>query len=431
MSPSFVVVRVFVCLVAFVAALGKASALPDHHWHWPPDPAGRVVAIDLGNTNSCVAGYDSGETTRTMFHHCIPSWVAFPDDDDGAVLVGEDAMNHAAVVNPGAAVSGFKRLLGKRFTRVFEREFAQSVKENLPYKVFEENAQVQVEVKTTKEDGGVRNVGVEQLTAAVLAKLKETAEAHLGHRVEAAVLTLPLAFSDYASRSAAVFAGRLAGLKAVSAVLSEPVAAAMAYGLSKSLRDEGNVVVLHVGGGTTEASVMTFVDGVYEALSSQYDPFFGGQDLDRRIVDHFVRHIRDKHGNDIADDSAALEKLRTACERAKKTLSHQDHAQVTVESLVDGVDLSEPLTRAEFEELNHDLFLKVVEMVDRVVSQAQVDTIDEVLLVGGSTMIPKVQELIRDYFGGTTKAVLHTRLKPDEVVTIGAAEYSKRPDVKM
>jgi heat shock protein 5 len=180
---------------------------------------------------------------------------------------------------------------------------------------------------------------------------------------------------------------------------------------------------------------MTFVDGVYEALSSQYDPFFGGQDFDRRIVDHFVQVVRDKYGKDIADDGAALEKLRMACERAKKTLSHQDHAQVAVESLVDGVDLSELLTRAEFEELNNDLFLKVVEMVDRVVSEAEVETIDEVLLVGGSTMIPKVRELIRDYFGGTkadyfggSKAVLRTRLKPDEVVTIGAAEYSKRRD---
>jgi len=224
-----------------------------------------------------------------------------------------------------------------------------------------------------------------------------------------------------------VYAGRLAGLKAVRVAFSEPVAAAIAYGLSKNLCDEGNVVVLHVGGGTAEANVMTFVDGVYEALSSQYDPFFGGQDFDRRIVDHFVQLIRDKHGKDIANDGIALSKLRIACELAKKTLSHQEHAQVSIERLVDGVDLSEPLTRAEFEEVNHDLFLKVVEMVDRVVSQAEVETIDEVLLIGGSTMIPKVRELIRDYFGGT-KAVLHSRLKPDEVVTIGAAEYSKRHD---
>ena len=388
-------------------------------------PAGaRVVAIDLGNTNSCVAGYESGETTQTMFHHCIPSWVAFADD--GAVLVGEDAMNHAAV-NPGAAVSGFKRLLGKRFTRVFEREFAQSVKESLPYKVVEENVEFHIEVKTTKDGAVVRNViGVELLTAMVLAKLKETAEANLGHRVEAAILILP---------RAAVLRRRVQVCGSVRRQACRPQgregcaqrACRGCHRLRPQLRDEGNVVMLHGGGGTAEASVLTFVGGVYQALSSQYDPFFGGQDFDRRVVEHFVQLVRNKHGKDIADDGAALEKLKTACERAKKTLSHQEHAQVSIEWLVDGVDLSEPLTRAEFEEVNHDLFLKVVEMVDRAVSQAEVETIDEVLLIGGSTMIPKVRELIRDYFGGT-KAVLHSRLKPDEVVTIGAAEYSKRHD---
>ncbi|XP_025800180.1 heat shock 70 kDa protein BIP3-like [Panicum hallii] len=209
-------------------------------------------------------------------------------------------------------------------------------------------------------------------------------------------------------------------------VLSEPTAAANAYGVDEHLRDEGNVVVLHVGVGTAEASVLTLVDGVYyEALGLENDPFFGGQDFDRRIMDHFVRLVRNKHGKDIGNDrAAALDKLRTACERAKKTLSHQDHARVTVESLVDGVDLAEPLTRAEFEELNHDLFLKVVELVDKVVSQAQVYymdsklVIDEVVLIGGSTMIPKVRELVREYFGGTNNKELNTR------ITVGAAQYS-------
>ncbi|KAG2639459.1 hypothetical protein PVAP13_2KG010900 [Panicum virgatum] len=301
-----------------------------------------------------------------MFQLCIPSWVAFADD--GAVLVGEDARNHAAV-NPQAAISGFKRLLGKRLTRVFEREFAERVKENLPYKI-DVDKDVWPHIQVTTSDGAVRLLGVEKLTAMVVAKLKETAEAYLGHRVEAAILTLPQAFSDYASRDAAFFAGRLAGLEAMR-VLSEPAAAANAYAVDEHLREEGNVVVLHVGGGTAEASVLTLVDGAYEALGLEYDPFFGGQDLDRRIVDHFVGLVRNKHGKDISNDGAAMDKLRTACERAKKTLSHQDDARVTVESLVDGVDLAEPLTRAEFEELNHDLFLKVVELVDKAVSQAR------------------------------------------------------------
>ncbi|KAG2631228.1 hypothetical protein PVAP13_2NG006902 [Panicum virgatum] len=362
--------------------------------------------------------------TQTMFQLCIPSWVAFADD--GAVLVGEDARNHAAV-NPQAAVSGFKRLLGKRLTRVLEREFGQRVKENLSYKI-DVDKDVWPHIQVTTSDGEVRLLGVEKLTAMVVAKLKETAEAYLGHRVEAAIFTLPLEFSDEASRGAAFFTGRLAGFEAMR-VLSEPTAAANAHGVDERLRDEGSVVVLHVGGGTAEASVLTLVDGAYEALGLEHDPFFGGQDFDRRITDHFVGLVRSKHGKDIGGDGAALDKLRTACERAKKTLSHQDHARVTVESLVDGVDLAEPLTRAEFEELNHDLFLKVVELVDKVVSQARdyyMDSklvIDEVVLIGGSTMIPKLRELVRDYFGGTKE--LSTRIKPDEVVTIGAVEYSK------
>jgi len=225
----------------------------------------------------------------------------------------------------------------------------------------------------------------------------ELAHGRISRRVRPTGLTLPQAFSDYA----AFFAGRLAGLEAMR-VLSEPAAAANAYAVDEHLREEGNVVVLHVGGGTAEASVLTLVDGAYEALGLEYDPFFGGQDLDRRIVDHFVGLVRNKHGKDISNDGAAMDKLRTACERAKKTLSHQDDARVTVESLVDGVDLAEPLTRAEFEELNHDLFLKVVELVDKAVSQARdyyMDSklvIDEVVLIGGSTMIPKVRELVRD-----------------------------------
>ncbi|XP_025800184.1 luminal-binding protein 5-like [Panicum hallii] len=185
-------VRALVWLLA-LAALGKAAALFDQEW--PSDPAmyppGRVIAVDLGNTNSCVAGYGSGQT-QTMFQLCIPSWVAFADD--GAVLVGEDARNHAAV-NPQATVSGFKRLLGKRLTRVFEREFAQRVKENLSYKVDVEK-DVWPHIQVTTSDGAVRLLGLEKLTAMVVAKLKETAEAYLGHRVNAAIFTLPLEFSN-------------------------------------------------------------------------------------------------------------------------------------------------------------------------------------------------------------------------------------------
>ncbi|RLN34004.1 hypothetical protein C2845_PM03G17920 [Panicum miliaceum] len=355
-------------------------------------PPGRVIiAVDLGNTNSCVAGYGSGQT-QTMFQLCIPSWVAFADD--GAVLLGEDARNHTAV-NPQAAVSGFKRLLGKR------------VKENLPYKIDVEK-DVWPHVQLTTTDGAVRLLGVENLTAMVVAKLKETAESYFGHRVEAAIFTLPLEFSDYASRDAAFFAGRLVGFEAMS-VLSEPTAAANAYGVDEHLCDEGNVVVLHGRGERPDAR--------------------GRRDFDRRATDHLVGLVRNKNGTDIGNDGAALDKLRTACERAKKTLSHQDHALVTVKSLVNGVDLAEPLTRAEFEELNHDLFLRVVELVDKAVSQAEayyMDSklvIDEVVLTGGS-----MHEDLGNSSGTTLagrRCSVCMRIKPDEVVTIGAVEYNK------
>ncbi|TVU40244.1 hypothetical protein EJB05_13697, partial [Eragrostis curvula] len=427
-DPIAVAIRAFVWLLVAVAASGllfstKASALLDNGRRLDPSAfsPGRVVAIDLGNTNSCVAGYASGDADA-MFCICIPSWVAL--SDDGTLLVGEDAKNYAAV-HPGAAVYGFKRLFGKRLNYAFEREFARRASENLPYKVLEKDGRSHVQVKT-HDDGAAKQLGVEQLTLAVFAKLKETAEVRLGHTVHAAVVTLPQDCHNDACQDAPLFAATFAGFDAVR-VLHEPVTAAVAYGLSGKLREEGNVVVLHLGGGTAEATVMTFVDGVYEVLGQNYDPFFGGEDFDRRTVEHFVQLIKDKYGKDVSNDSAALQKLRSACEHAKKTLSHRDRAEVHVDSLVEGLNLSESLTRAKFEELNRDLFLRVVEMVDTAVSRAEIakygDVIDEVVLVGGSTVIPKVRELVKGYFAGKE---IHTRLKPDEVVTVGAVLYIKQ-----
>ncbi|TVU13150.1 hypothetical protein EJB05_40682, partial [Eragrostis curvula] len=420
-DPIAVPIRAFVWLLIAVAASAflfsaKASALLDDGRRLDPS----VFPPGLSNTNSCVAGYASGDADD-MFRICIPSWVAFPDD--GTVLVGEDARSYAAV-HPDAAVYGFKRLFGKRLSYAFEQEFAQRASEILPFKVLEKDARSHVQVKTT--DGVANQVGVELVTLAVFAKLKEAAEARLGHTVHAAVVTLPQDCHNDACQDAPLFAATFAGFDAVR-VLHEPVAAAVSYDLSGRLREEGNVVVLHVGGGTAEATVMTFVDGVYELLGQSYDPFFGGEDFDRRTVEHFVQLIKEKYGKDVSNDSAALLKLRSACEHAKKALSDQDRAEVNVDSLVEGLDLSESLTRAKFKELNHDLFLRVVEMVDTAVSRSEIakygDVIDEIVLVGGSTMIPKVRELVKGYFDGKE---IHTRLKPDEAVTVGAVLYSKQ-----
>ncbi|XP_022679604.1 luminal-binding protein 4 [Setaria italica] len=432
-------IRVFAWLLAAVALLfsGTARALLDHEDYEPRRhrsyPLGTVIAVDLGNTNSCVAGYGPGGHAESMFHRCIPSWIAFPDD--GGVLVGDDARNYAAV-NPQAAFSGFKRLLGQRtnpffflpipsrVSRLYEGGFVQRVIENLPYKVVEKDVRPHIQMET--KDGVVRHLSIEAMTATVFAKLKDMAEAHLGRKVQHAVFTLPQHYCTEAARDAVLDTGNYAGLHAVR-ILDEPIAAAVAYGLHGKLRDEGNVLVLHVGGGTAEASVLTFADGVFEFLGAHLEPFFGGDDFDRRVMDHFIGLVRDKYGRDISNDRAALRKLRAACEDAKKTLSGEDLALVNVESLVDGVDLSEPLTRAKFEELNHDLFPKVIELVDTAMSQAELgkekrELIDEVILIGGSTMIPKVRELIKDYFEG--KKELNTKLKPDEAVAFGATLLS-------
>ncbi|KAK3136218.1 hypothetical protein QOZ80_5BG0429870 [Eleusine coracana subsp. coracana] len=420
----------------------KANALLDVEWSPDPSmfPPGQIIAIDLGNTNSCVAGYSTPEhDAETMFRICIPSSVAFSDSDDGTVLVvGEDAMNHPA------AIHGFKRLFGRRPSHAAfeaeEEEFFQRFSQtNLPYNVVEKDAHphiLLVKRNTTNGDSSLVTVGVEEVTLAVFSKLKAVAESRLGgggghKKVRAAIITLPYDCHTCQCRDAPLHAARLAGFEATR-LLYEPIAAAVAYDLvDKQLREEKehNVVVLHVGGGTAEATVMTFVDGVYEVIGARHDPFLGGQDFDQRVMGHFVQLIKEKHGHDIGNDSDALVKLRTACELAKKTLSEQDRAEVRVDSLVHGLNLSEPLTRAEFEELNRDLFLRVVDLVDLAVAGAETTmdnevNIDKVVLVGGSTMIPKIQELVNDYFGGNKE--LNTRLKPQEAVAYGAALYSKK-----
>jgi heat shock protein 5 len=319
--------------------------------------------------------------------------------------------------------------------KLYEGGFVQNVVDNLPYKVVEKDARPHIQMET-KDGVVIRHLSIEAATAAVFAKLKGMAEAHLGHKRKAAaaavqlqhaVFTLPQQYCSDAARDAVLHTGRDAGLRAVR-ILDEPIAAAVAHGLHGKLRDGGNVLVLHVGGGTAEASVLTFAGGVFEFLGGRLDPFLGGDDFDRSVVDHFAGLVRDKYGRDISGDGAALMKLAAACEGAKKALSgRDDRALVNVEALVDGVDLSETLTRAKFEELNHDLFVRVVELVDEVVSQAELggknrELVDEVILIGGSTMIPKVKELVRDYFDG--KKELTTELKPDEVVAFGAALLS-------
>ncbi|XBH89664.1 hypothetical protein VPH35_081518 [Triticum aestivum] len=408
-----------ILLVSILAScflvLGQAQAGAFSGNDETPHSPSPVIAIDLGNTNSCVAGYSHGHGQesrflklthrgRTMFQLCIPTWVAFPGD--GSVLVGEDAKNHAA------PIFGFKRLLGKRRDLEREEEDVRRLMARVPYKVVgRERPFVQVKMSV---DGAVKNLGADEITAMVLAKLRESTEQY-----------------NDPSRYSMLRAAELAGLR-VTRMIDEPTAAAVAHGLHSKLRDEGNVLVLHIGGGTSDASVMPYVDGVFEFMGADEDPFLGGQELDQRIVDHFVKLIRKKHGKDLMsndDKGAALGRLRTACEQAKKALSSQDLAEFSIKSLVDGVDFSGSLTRAEFEELNHDLFLKAMALVESAMRQAGLDEnkelLDEIVLVGGSTMIPAIRRLVADYFDGRRKLKnVNVPVMPDQTVTLGAALLS-------
>ncbi|PNT65288.1 hypothetical protein BRADI_4g39850v3 [Brachypodium distachyon] len=378
-----------------------------------PFRLGSVIAVRLGNTRSCVSGYGNGHAGAPVFRFCIPSWVAF--SDDGAALVGEAAKDHAAA-NPQAAVFGFKRLLGK----TFGHEDVQ--RESFPYKiVYKETSSTGTGIQVAKK----QLLHVEDVAAMVLAELKCRAEAFLGHKVHYAVLTVPSYFRD-ASRLAAFDAVTSAGLEPVR-IIDEPTAAALAHGLHENEITK-NVLVLHVGGGTAEATVLVHEDGVFEAIGTWHDAHLGGDDFDRRTANHFLQLIREKHSVDIGNDTAKLWKLRAECERAKKELSDRDVARVSVNSIVDGVDLFEPLTRAKFEELNHDLFGRIMSVVDKAMVGSELaekkELVDEIVLVGGSSRMPRIQELISDYFGGRQVRIGTAAVEPDEAVVHGGALLS-------
>uniref|UniRef100_A0A0E0DQM9 Uncharacterized protein n=1 Tax=Oryza meridionalis TaxID=40149 RepID=A0A0E0DQM9_9ORYZ len=373
---------------------------------------GTVIGIDLGTTYSCVGVYRNGHVeiiANDQGNRITPSWVAFTGG--GERLIGEAAKNQAAA-NPGRTVYDAKRLIGRRFA---DAEVQRDMR-LLPFAVVDKGGKPHVRVEV--RGGDVRLLSPEEVSAMVLARMKETAEAYLGEEVTRAVVTVPAYFND-AQRQATKDAATIAGL-AVERILNEPTAAALAYGVGKEGAGEKNVLVFDLGGGTFDVSVLAIDGGVYEVLATNGDTHLGGEDFDQRVMEHFVELVRRKHGRDIAGDARALGKLRRECERAKRALSSQHQVRVEVESLFDGVDLSEPLSRARFEELNNDLFRKTMAPVRKAMADARLSKadIDEIVLVGGSTRIPKVRQLLRDYFGGKEP---NQGVNPDEAVAYGAA----------
>jgi heat shock protein 1/8 len=337
-----------------------------------------------------------------------PSYVAWTDDDQR--LIGDAAKNQASS-NPENTVYDAKRLIGRKYSDAT----VQSDMQHWPFKVIETDGSKPKVVVTA---GGRKQLSAEEISAMILSKMRTVAEEYLGRDVKYAVVTVPAYFND-AQRQATKDAGKIAGLE-VLRVINEPTAAAIAYGLDQQTKGEKNVLVYDLGGGTFDVTLLSIDEGVFEVKATAGDTHLGGEDFDQRLMAHFAKVFQRKTKLDISDDKRALQRLRRACENVKRSLSTQTSATVELEALKDGVDLRETLSRARFEELNMDLFRKTMAPVEQVLADAKVSKSDvhEVVLVGGSTRIPKVQSLLTEYFNGKEP---NKGIHPDEAVAYGAA----------
>jgi len=374
-----------------------------------PRKPGTVIGIDLGTTYSCVGVFKDGRVqiiANDQGNRITPSYVAFTDEER---LIGDAAKNQASS-NPENTVFDAKRLIGRKFNDAS----VKSDKEHFPFGVINKGGKPFVEV-TVK--GEKKSMSPEEVSAMILTKMKETAEAYLGKEIQDAVVTVPAYFND-AQRQATKDAGTISGLN-VLRIINEPTAAAIAYGLEKKSKDQ-KILVFDLGGGTFDVSVLGIDEGVFEVMATNGDTHLGGEDFDQRVMDYFIQQIKMKHRINIKEDPRAIAKLRREVEKAKRALSSAHQVKVEVESLLDGEDFSESLTRAKFEELNNDLFKKTLKPLAKVLKDSDVDKkdIDEIVLVGGSTRIPKVQELLKRYFNGKEP---NTGINPDEAVAYGAA----------
>lgn len=368
-----------------------------------------AIGIDLGTTYSCVGVWMDNKVeiiANDQGNRTTPSYVAFTDNER---LVGDAAKNQVAM-NPSNTIFDAKRLIGRKFD---DQKIQDHIK-HWPFKVVSKNDKPNIQI-TAKDK--VSTFSPEEISAMVLVKMKETAEAFLGSTVTKAVITVPAYFND-AQRQATKDAGKIAGLD-VLRIINEPTAAALAYGLDKK-KGEQTILVYDLGGGTFDVSVLQIDDGFFEVKAVGGNVSLGGEDFDNRMVDYFVGEFKKKYKKDISNNPRALRRLRTACERAKRTLSSSTQAPIEIDALVDGIDFYTTITRARFEELNADLFKSTLDSVDQVLRDAKLSKsqIEQIVLVGGSTRIPKVQQLLSDYFNGKE---LNKSVNPDEAVAYGAA----------
>ena len=369
-----------------------------------------AIGIDLGTTYSCVAVWQDNRVeiiANDQGNRTTPSYVAFTDSER---LIGDSAKNQVAM-NPVNTVFDAKRLIG----RAFDDAGVQSDMKHWPFKINSVGGKpvIQVEYK-----GETKTFNPEEISAMVLVKMKEVAEDYLGHPVNDAVVTVPAYFND-SQRQATKDAGTIAGLN-VKRIINEPTAAAIAYGLDKGKQEETNVLIFDLGGGTFDVSLLSIDEGIFEVKATAGDTHLGGEDFDNRLVNHFSQEFKRKHKKDIGPNPRSMRRLRTACERAKRTLSNATQASIEIDSLFEGIDFYTSITRARFEELCADLFRSTLAPVEKVLKDSRIDkrSVDEVVLVGGSTRIPKIQQLVSNFFNGKEPC---KTINPDEAVAYGAA----------
>ena len=371
------------------------------------------IGIDLGTTYSCVAVRQAGKVeiiSNDQGNRTTPSYVAFNEEER---LIGDAAKNQASL-NPTNTIYDAKRLIGRKIN---DDNIQKDIK-HWPFSVIGTGDEGLTPLIKYRYKGDEKTATPEEISAMILTKMKDIAESYLGCKVTQAVITVPAYFND-AQRQATKDAGIIAGLK-VMRIINEPTAAALAYGLNENTENEKNILIFDMGGGTFDVSILNVDSGIFEVKSTSGDTHLGGEDLDNRIVDSFLKNIRENHKVDISNNRRALQRLKAASERAKRTLSSATQAEVHIDSLFNGTDYRTSISRAKFENLCKDIFERTMKPVEEALLNANIDKskIDEIVLVGGSTRIPKIQTLLSNFFNGKE---LNRSINPDEAVAYGAA----------